>query len=34
MNLIDRIVMTIDPKKGIERYHARKKNRNIEYWIF
>ena len=25
MNLIDRIVMAIDPKKGIERYHARKK---------
>lgn len=25
MNLIDKIVMAIDPKKGIERYHARKK---------
>ena len=25
MNLIDRIVMAFDPKKGIERYYARKK---------
>ena len=29
MNLIDRIVMAFDPKKGIERYYARKK---IEIW--